>query len=536
MFSQYEPNVKAAISYLKLLKVKVNNTTVNESLQNHPDWPSLLCISDCLNKWDIPNAAGKMDISKLDELPTPFIAYTNDRGNPLTVVNEVSDKTLQSFQKNYDKAITVSKEDFLKNWNGVYLIAEPNEHSGEPNFEVNKRKAFFNSLIPAAAFTLIAILTFIFVNRIVTVNNDLPQFTATGIYIHYFILLTGIFITALLLWYEIDKSNPLLQKVCTGIAKGDCNAILTGKQAKVFSWLSWSEVGFFYFTGALLTLLFAENSISLIAWLNILTLPYTVFSVYYQWRVAKQWCVLCLAVQALLLIGGINVIASNFLLPIPNFQSLIPNSLLLFALSPLLWYAVKPYILKLQEAKNTKREYLRIKFNAEIFETLLKKQKVITLSVDGLGIDLGNPAAKNTLIKICSPTCGPCGKAHPKIEALLEQNNNVKAKIIFTTPNDETHHGIKPTRHLMAIASQVSDEKRIKKSLDDWYLPEKKDYELFATKYPMNGELLQQGNKIEAMDKWCKAMEIQVTPTIFINGYKLPDAYRIEDLQYFLLE
>ena len=51
-----------------------------------------------------------------------------------------------------------------------------------------------------------------------------------------------------------------------------------------------------------------------------------------------------------------------------------------------------------------------------------------------------------------------------------------------------------------------------------------------------NGELLQQNNKIENMDKWCKATGISFTPTIFINGYQLPDAYSIEDLQYFLLE
>jgi len=37
--------------------------------------------------------------------------------------------------------------------------------------------------------------------------------------------------------------------------------------------------------------------------------------------------------------------------------------------------------------------------------------------------------------------------------------------------------------------------------LDDWYLADKKDYETFAGKYPMNGELQTQGNKIEAMDK-----------------------------------
>jgi protein-disulfide isomerase len=31
-------------------------------------------------------------------------------------------------------------------------------------------------------------------------------------------------------------------------------------------------------------------------------------------------------------------------------------------------------------------------------------------------------------------------------------------------------------------------------------------------------------------------MKVEATPTIFINGYQLPDAYNIEDLEYFLLE
>ena len=46
--------------------------------------------------------------------------------------------------------------------------------------------------------------------------------------------------------------------------------------------------------------------------INILALPYTIFSVYYQWRVAKQWCVLCLVVQGLLILGVANLILGDF--------------------------------------------------------------------------------------------------------------------------------------------------------------------------------------------------------------------------------
>ena len=541
LFGQYDSKVKAIITFLKLLKVKVNNASVNETLQNHPDWPSLLCISDSFNKWKISNGSGKIEPHLIDELPIPFIAYTNDREFPLAVVSQADGKAIHFYTTNYSKPTIISKNDFLKSWPGVYLIAEPTEQSGEKEYEQNKRKALVHSFVPVSFFVLLTAFSFYFLFTTINKNASILAVSASAIYLQYLILFVGIIVTSLLLWYEIDKNNSLLKKVCTGIAKGNCNAIITGKQSKVFNWLSWSEVGFFYFTGGLLLLLFSgnniNNAITILGLLNLLALPYIVFSVYYQWRVAKQWCVLCLGVQSLLLLGGINILANNFLsaffqLPV----SFVINAVLIYLLPVLLWFAAKPNILRLQESKNTKREYLRIKFNQQIFETLLKKQKAITIPADGLGIDIGNPNAKNTLIKVCNPYCGPCAKAHPKIDNLMEEIPNLKVKIIFTSPNKLEHPAYKPISHLMAIAGQSNGDKKINNALDDWYFAEKKDYELFAAKYPMNGELAKQGDKIEAMDKWCKGMDVHATPTIFINDYQLPDAYSIEDLPYFLAE
>ena len=108
-------------------------------------------------------------------------------------------------------------------------------------------------------------------------------------------------------------------------------------------------------------------------------------------------------------------------------------------------------------------------------------------------------------------------------------------KIIFTATNHEEDIRSSPAKHLLAIA-EINGEKVAKKALDDWYLSEKKDYDKFSEKYVLNAELKQQDKKIEAMHSWCKKTDIKFTPTIFINGYHLPDAYSIEDLQYFLLE
>lgn len=538
MFKHYPSIVKATIEFLRLLHVKVNNSTVNEALQNHPDWPSLLCISDGLSKWSIENGAGKIDPAGIDELPVPFMVSERDSDAIVSIITRITEKTVEIWQESHNKVVSKDKRDFIKNWDGVYLIAEPNQFSGEPNYEQIKRKEVLNTLIPIGAFAAIVSLSLFLIKQVM---DSLNGNSAFGIYLQFLILLVGVFVSGLLILYEVDKNNPTLQKVCTGKLNRDCSAILTGKHSKAFNLVSWSEVGLSYFTGGMLTLLFSGNHIMLslttVAWLNIFALPYIVFSVYYQAKIAKQWCILCLGIQALLLLGGVNVIANGFLLPVsPVSPFFVVNVMLMYVVPVFVWRVMKPYLLRLQEIKDIKHQYLRTKFNTEIFETLLKKQKSIESSTYGLGIELGDPEGKNTLIKVCNTYCGPCSLAHPEIEKLLKENKDLKVKIIFTTSGSEDDLSLMPARHLLAIAENA-DGAKLQKALNDWYKPGEKNYEHFAAKYPMENSLLfMQNDKIKAMAQWCKSVGISFTPTIFINGFQLPDFYNIEDLQYFLLE
>jgi protein-disulfide isomerase len=50
----------------------------------------------------------------------------------------------------------------------------------------------------------------------------------------------------------------------------------------------------------------------------------------------------------------------------------------------------------------------------------------------------------------------------------------------------------------------------------------------------MNGEIKQQDAKIEAMSKWCEEAEITHTPTIFVNGHRLPENYNVGELKNIL--
>lgn len=541
MFNQFEPTVRVVIKFLQLLKVNVNDVTVNESLQNHPDWPSfLICVTDTLSKLNVPNAAGTINPYNIDELPTPFLTYVDDNATPLAIILQVSEAELSIYKGGRKEIIVENKTDFIRKWNGVYLIAEPTPDSGEVNYRQNREKVALKKLVPTVALALIGALFLLLASRRIVIPGTSSVTSLLGIYSEYLIMLTGVVITTLLVWYEIDRNNPILKKVCSGLIKSDCSAVLTSKQSKVLPWLSWSEIGLFYFTGSTLILLFGGNNVSevapVLAWISILALPYTVFSIYYQAKIAKQWCVLCLAIQALLIAGSANVLIHGLLINSPSPTStIIFNVILLYLIPFFTWFAIKPYIMRLQTGKDVYRQYLRLKFNGLVFDHLLKKQKTISHSIEHIGIELGNPNAKNTIVKVCSLNCKPCSQVHPKIESLLGSNKDLKVKIIYMSTNKDSDPATKPTRHLLAIAKQ-DDPAKLKSALNDWHLASNKDYDLFAAQYPINEELLKQSDHMAAMSTWCNAMRIGHTPTFFINGYELPEPYNIDDVQHLLLD
>jgi len=81
---------KAAEHLLQQLNVKVCKTTIEETLNNHPDYPSILSMSDALKKWKVENLVINADKNKLHELPLPCIVHTENNGGTFNVVNQVS--------------------------------------------------------------------------------------------------------------------------------------------------------------------------------------------------------------------------------------------------------------------------------------------------------------------------------------------------------------------------------------------------------------------------------------------------------------
>jgi len=349
--------------------------------------------------------------------------------------------------------------------------------------------------------------------------------------------LSGTFITVLLLWYQVDKTNPFVKNICVGGAKKNCDAVLNSR-ASSFMGVTWSEAGFFYFAGSILFLLMPGLSFIIkLPWLSIAALlvsPYIIFSIYYQAKIIKQWCPLCLATQAVLSIELITCIIFYWSDPVLTvFNNGLFTSVLIAILLPMsVWYFLKPFFLGSKNSVTYQQAYKRILYNPDYFNTLLQAQPLAPEGWQNLGINLGNQSAQNQIIKVCNPYCGPCGKAHPVLDDLI-MNKNINVKIIFTAENNEEDKDSAIAKHLLALAEKMDMQKTIK-AMDDWYLSIPKDYEKFAAKYPLNSELKLQGDKLEVMSAWCEKAEIFETPTFFINGKKMPVDYSINDLKFIL--
>ena len=67
--------------FMRDLAIPVTRQSINDELQKHPNYNSLLAISDVLNNWHIPNAAYELTFEELlaAEIPDSFIAFVSGR-------------------------------------------------------------------------------------------------------------------------------------------------------------------------------------------------------------------------------------------------------------------------------------------------------------------------------------------------------------------------------------------------------------------------------------------------------------------------
>lgn len=492
---------------------------------------SLLCISDILNECRVENLAVRLDFVRAMEMPFPMIAQIRDESNTyfVVIVKLTNDRVLY-YDKN-DKLTNQRAENFIKQWEGACLLAEPHEDSIQPGYK-EKLKEKTNIQFLGILSTL-SLLTWVV---LIILDNSNYTTTVSAILLGTYLILKliGVIVGLLLMWYEIDQYSPFLQKICVANNKFNCSAVLQSKSSKLpFGSFNWSELGLAYFTATLFTILiygFSELTIGNLGFLSFSTTPVIIFSIYYQSKVIKQWCRLCIAIQ-LILLSEILIILFGEFYTYPFNISLLPVFIFFF-FSPIFgWKQLSPVLRSRKDNYLHKRSLIKLKNRKEVFHNLLLNGKRITNNPTDLGITLGEEHAKNFITMVCSPFCHPCAEAYSKFEKYIE-SGQIQMQLIFTASLQKHDQGQLPVSHFLAI-SEFCGKEKTRAALSLWYVKKLNNYNELLKRFPLKEGLNTQNEKINSMNYWCSVENITQTPTIYIDGFKLPEEYSVKDyLEY----
>lgn len=532
-------------SLLTRLNVPFTRNYLNELIKLHPNSANLLGVSDILYQYNVENISLKLGHNDLFKLEPPFLAQLSSANHHEFAIITNIDNTNVEYLSEKGATIKLLIDKFLKSWTGVVLLPETSEKSIEKDFLLNQRKQFFDQLrLPVIITVLLSLIAWqMFRNLVITTIPPINYSILTLLYI------AGCMVSVLLLIQTIDKGNPLVNKLCAlANTNSHCNDVLESPAAKILGIISWSEVGFVFFAGNLLSLLFIPPTIELLFWINIFALPYTLWSVYYQGKIAKQWCVFCLSIQLLLWLCFIALLTSGISFNLVNLIN-IPYSYLLqlmicFALPVMgLWFAL-PFIKKAQLLSPALKEINSIKANEIIFEAMLKTQNKVEIDENVKSIVFGNPKSPFVITMVTNPYCGPCARMHQRLETLLMQYGDfMQLHIIYAVGSykSDVSEAIKqfvdkknqPIRVLTGIYLKYGMESSIP-IYKEWYEGSKTNIDSFVKKYPVDIENVKVDEIMSNHYKWCQMVNIEATPTIYVNGYKLPYWYKVEDLKYFI--
>lgn len=515
--------VAALRNLIRLLKVKVSAKAF-ENVKNHPSYPGIEALSEGLSEWNIQNMTVRLNSVQLSEIPYPAIAHLFKNNGHFVVLQKMENGQIEYVDSQVG-FISESIIEFEKKWTGIVLLVETTNESGEPRYKENRKSEVLKKIRQSGFFALSALLMiWMFILN--------PIFTIP--------LVVNIFGTAfctILLMQTVGQHSLVADAVCKPNSKTDCGKVINSRAAKIYGDISLSEVGLLFFSGALFT-----NMLSIVGKLVpfntllfsliVISFPFTLLSIYYQWRVVKTWCPLCLSVVLMLWIETIYYTVN--LNSIYSSQAHFNVTMIGFSAPLLFWLAVRPSVLKSQKIPSLEKSLYRFKKNQKIFDGLMLQSPVSDMTLYEHDLIIGNAESKDVITLVTNPNCAPCISAHYHIENWLSQfKGKLRAVIRFSVNSKDESSEANIVARILISLSLANDEEKLKQALTKWYSPHRPSVKNWLSSF----QHIIHPNAEEYLlkhEEWCNKNKITMTPTIFFNGKQIPEEYSMQDLEYFL--
>ena len=114
-------NLFYLFKYFEKEKISLDKKEFEFQIQSHPDYPSLLSISDTLSFFNIDNGAMRIGISEIEFLPERFIALLIDP-NHKTKLYFIEKNGNEYHYTNDKKQSIITKKELESKWQGICYI------------------------------------------------------------------------------------------------------------------------------------------------------------------------------------------------------------------------------------------------------------------------------------------------------------------------------------------------------------------------------------------------------------------------------
>ncbi len=509
---------------LRKNKIRVDFKELRFQLLSHVDYPSLRSIGGVLDHFNIDNlvAAVPSEKSILTQLPENFLTQIQTESvKQLAMVTQKNGAYEIFFMDG--KRVSATTEEFIEMFTGL-VVAVDSEEGTSREVVSFARILVERALLAGVGVTLVTMLLL----------SGLGTF-----HLVYLVLsLLGSWVSATIVNQELGVKTRLGDALCKAAGeKESCNVVLNSPGAQFFGGYKLSLVAAVYFSGltfAFILLSLGSGDYSLLMALNLLVLPITVYSIYYQWAVLKKWCKLCLTL-VLLIWAQAAIVSVSSTISVSAF-SLVDLSVTGFGfiLAGLFWQFLAPLIGSLETLRQSKIEYFKFKKNFDLFTSLLAKSPTLDTTMPGVEeIVLGNKVAPVQITIVTNPRCGYCKEVHTLAEELY---NRFSEKLLLQF------------RFSMDFRNTESDSYRISSRLSELYhdmdastcleamhdIYQGMEVSSWFSKWGNCNDTERYHQLLKGHSEWCMNNQLNFTPVILINGKAFPKEYDRTDLIYFL--
>lgn len=510
-----EENTTQIFKYLTKNKISIDQIEFQFQYESHPDYPSLLALSDTLKFFKIDNGAFKISEDDLDQIPENFLAVIQKEGESEDFSN--IQKVKEGFNVNEQY---FSKEDFLKIFKNIVLIAEKSESF------VSQKSNQFQPYLLGCMVLLLGLPAFLNGSNIWSV-------------LFYLFAVVGVYLAFETFKQSLGVNSGLTSKFCNATPQTSCESVVKSNKWKIFEKISLSDISLMFFLSQLfLIALFSltdsfQRLINFSAYFMWLALPVSLLSLYYQKFVEKKWCPICLGIIGVLTIETIMVCAlSSFKISALSIYSsvIIAVTIILVSLG---WYFIKEVLTKSNNQQNELSKSLRFKRNYQLFKDQLLKTEKLVFPKNNQSIYFGSETSKCQIAVFTSPFCGHCKKVHELLNELYQTyQDKIGIHILYSIDITRETPSVNVIKRLQQLFLKEGLQK-YEEEVRNFYNKENYTYEFFKnTDYLAEEQEITELLKIQ--NTFANENQINFTPMIFINGYKFPDIYEREDLVYFI--